>query len=89
MTAIRLLDGSTDCRIFHKGIGAAQIDTDSIRLQQEFLSMRALCLTVAQAARLVNVPVVAAARLLADLEHDRFLIRMPSGRYRLAEPMMC
>jgi DNA-binding IclR family transcriptional regulator len=87
MTTVRLPDRSTDRRFVHDAIGAASIDTDSGRLRQEFLSMPALCLTVAQTARLLNVPVVAATRLLADLERDGFLILKPGGRYRLADPM--
>jgi len=62
------------------------IDTDHAKLRDEFLSWPALCLTVEQVARLLHVPVVAAVRLLAGLEHDGFLIRTPSGAYRLAEP---
>jgi hypothetical protein len=86
MTAMRLPDGSTYCRMLPDLIGLRPIDDDSRRLQQEFLSMPALCLTIAQAARLLNVPIVGATRLLADLEHDGFLMRVPAGRYRLAQP---
>lgn len=89
MTATRLPDGSTYCRPIHNTAGADAFDTDKARLRDEFLSMPALCLTVAQAARLVNVSVLGANLLLAGLEHDGFLIRTPNGRYRLAEPLQC
>jgi DNA-binding IclR family transcriptional regulator len=62
-----------------------QIDRD--RLHREFLSMPALCLTVEQVARLLDVPIATASHLLAGLERDGVLIRMASGRYRLAEPL--
>jgi DNA-binding IclR family transcriptional regulator len=51
--------------------------------------MPALCLTVEQVARLLNVPPVGASQLLAALEHDGFLMRTPSRRYRLVEPFRC
>jgi predicted transcriptional regulator of viral defense system len=88
MTATRLPDGSTHCRPIQTATAKA-FDTDSDRLRDEFFSMPALCLTVAQVARLLNVPVVGATRLLTDLEHEGVLIRTPDGRYRLAEPLMC
>lgn len=88
MTATRSANGSTNERPTHQ-VGADPIDIDSVKLRAEFTSMPALCLTVEQVARLLNLPVAGAARLLADLDRDGFLIRMPSGKYRLAEPLMC
>ena len=87
MTAIRSQDDATYCRPIHDG--ASAVDTDRVRLRMEFLSMPALCLTVEQVARLMSVPVVSATRLLTDLEHDGVLMRTSSGRYRLAEPLIC
>ena len=89
MTVIRLPDGSTDCRPVHHAVGTEPFDADHARLRNEFLSMPALCLTIEQAARLANVTVLSASRLLAELERDGFLIRMANGRYRLAEPVLC
>lgn len=86
MTAMRLADGAIVCRTVPDVIDLKPIDDDSRRLREEFLSMPALCLTIEQTARLLNVPIVSATRLLADLEHDGFLSRMAGGRYRLTEP---
>jgi DNA-binding IclR family transcriptional regulator len=51
--------------------------------------MPALCLTVEQVARLLNMPVLDANGLVTALELDGVLIRTPNGRYRLAEPLLC
>lgn len=86
MRATQLADGATDCGPVHNA-GARTFDADQARLRDEFLSMPALCLTVEQVARLMNVTVFSANRLLTGLERDRFLIRTATGRYRLAEPL--
>jgi DNA-binding IclR family transcriptional regulator len=62
--------------------------SDSERLRDEFLSMPALCLTVPQVARLLNLPVVSAIRLLKDLEGEGFLVHASGGAYRLAHPLL-
>jgi DNA-binding IclR family transcriptional regulator len=72
-----------------EAIMADRFDSESARLRQEFLSMPALCLTVEQVARLLGVPVVEASQLLAALERDGVLMRTPSKRYRLTEPIGC
>ena len=89
MTATRLLDGSTCCPPIQNGAGADVFDANKTKLRDEFLSMPALCLTVEQAARFVNMSVPGANLLVAGLEHDGFLVRTPNGRYRLAEPLVC
>jgi DNA-binding IclR family transcriptional regulator len=65
-----------------------RIDSDRDRLRREFLSMPALCLTVEQVGRLLDLPIAAASHLLAGLERDGVLTRTASGRYRLAEPLL-
>ena len=87
MTAT-LQDGATHCWRTHAEVGTEPFDTDSGRLRCEFLSMPALCLTVPQVARLLDVPLASASRLVTDLERDGCLIRTPSGAYRLAEPAL-
>ena len=89
MKGMRAPDDSAFDTLRNEAIMADRLDTDSARLRQEFLAMPALCLTVEQVARLLNVPVAGASQLLAALEHDGFLIRTPSRRYRLAEPVTC
>jgi DNA-binding IclR family transcriptional regulator len=58
---------------------------DRDRLHAEYLAMPALCLTLEQVARLLDLPVATASEVLAGLERDGVLIQA-SGRYRLAEP---
>jgi predicted transcriptional regulator of viral defense system len=87
MKAMPVPAGSAFDALRDEAIMADRLDTDSARLREEFLSMPALCLTVEQVARLLNVPIAGASHLLAALEHDGFLVRAPSGRYRLAEPL--
>ena len=86
MKAMRVPDGSACDALRDEATMADRLDTDSARLREEFLSMPALCLTVERVARLLHVPVVGASQLLAALEHDCFLMRTASRRYRLAEP---
>jgi hypothetical protein len=85
MNGMRIPDGLANA-LRDEAIVADRLDTDGARLREEFLSMPALCLTVEQVARLLHVPVVGAAQLLAALEHDGMLTRTASRRYRLAEP---
>jgi predicted transcriptional regulator of viral defense system len=66
---------------------AAPIEADSLRLRHEFLVAPALCLTVAQTARLLDVHQSCAAVILDELEHEGWLIRMATGRYRRPEPL--
>ena len=63
----------------------AHVETDCDKLRDQFLTMPALCLTVAQTARLLNVTVPDAHRLLAELEHDHFLRRAANGQYHRRE----
>jgi predicted transcriptional regulator of viral defense system len=89
MNTMRAPDGSAFDTLRDEAIMADRLDTDCARLRHEFLAMPALCLTVEQVARLLNVPPVGASQLLAALEHDGFLMRTPSRRYRLVEPFRC
>ena len=66
---------------------AAPVDADSLRLRHEFLVAPALCLTVAQTARLLSVHHTRAAAILDELEQEGWLIRLTSGRYRRPEPL--
>ena len=86
MTALQ--HGATRCRRAHDEVGTEPFDTDRGRLRCEFLSMPALCLTGPQVARLLTVPLASASRLLTDFEREGFLIRTPSGAYRLAESVL-
>jgi len=65
---------------------AATIDADVLRLRDEFLSAPALCLTVAQVARLLDLRVEHAAEIVTTLKEEGWLIQSPSGRYRRPEP---
>jgi len=65
---------------------AAPIDTDAVRLRDEFLAAPALCLTVAQVARLLDLRVEHAAEIVTMLKEEGWLIRSPSGLYRRPEP---
>jgi len=89
MNAMRAPDGATYDTPRGDAILVDPVDDDGFRLREEFLSMPGLCLTVEQVARLLNVPTVGASQLLAALERDGFLMRTPSRRYRLAEPVTC
>jgi predicted transcriptional regulator of viral defense system len=85
MTTPRLPNESIDSQMYYAR-SIESIDTDHAKLRDEFLSWPALCLTVAQVARLLSVSLMTASRLLAGLEGDGFLIRTSSGRYHLARP---
>jgi predicted transcriptional regulator of viral defense system len=66
---------------------AAPIEADSLRLRHEFLVAPALCLTVAQTARLLAVHQSRAAAILDELEQEGWLIRLATGRYRRPQPL--
>jgi Mn-dependent DtxR family transcriptional regulator len=66
---------------------ADAIDADALRIRHEFLETPALWLTVAQAARLLDVRPDHAAAMLEALEEDGFLMRTPGGDYRRAQPL--
>jgi predicted transcriptional regulator of viral defense system len=66
---------------------AAPTDADSLRLRHEFIVAPALCLTIAQTARLLNVHQSRAAAILDDLEQEGWLIRLTTGRYRRPQPL--
>jgi len=87
MKAMPVPNGSVSHTLRNEAIMADRLDT--ARLRDEFRSMPALCLTVEQVARLLDVPLVVASQLLATLERDGLLMRTPSQRYRLAEPFRC
>jgi predicted transcriptional regulator of viral defense system len=63
------------------------IAADALRIRHEFVEMPALRLTVAQAARLLEIRSERAAATLEALEEDGFLMRTPSGVYRRAQPL--
>jgi predicted transcriptional regulator of viral defense system len=67
-------------------LAADRSEMETARLRAEFLSMPTLSLTVEQAARLLDMPVASASRMLTALENDGFLTRTHDGRYRLAVP---
>jgi hypothetical protein len=63
------------------------VDSDSLRLRHEFLAAPALCLTVAQTARLLSIRADHAALILAQFEEEGWLIRTSAGLYRRSEPL--
>jgi hypothetical protein len=66
---------------------ASPVDADSLRLRHEFLAAPALCLTVAQTARLLGIRVDHAAAILTLFEEEGWLIRTSAGLYRRSEPL--
>jgi len=56
-------------------------------VRHEFLAAPALCLTVAQTARLLGIRVDHAAAILTLLEEEGGLIRTLAGLYRRSEPL--
>ena len=62
------------------------IDADELRLRDQFLSIEGLRLTVAQAARLLNLRVAHAEELLHSLESTDFLKRLADGAYQRRSP---
>jgi len=67
---------------------APPVAADQLRLRHEFLSMPGLVLTVAQAARLLDVRLDTAEELLISLEAEGFLHRAEFGAYRRIDPSM-
>ena len=65
---------------------ASPVDADLLRLRHEFLSQRPLSLTAAQVARLLSLRLDHALEILSTLVQDGWLIRSPSGQYRLPHP---
>jgi hypothetical protein len=63
------------------------VDADLLRLRHEFLTMPALVLTPAQAARLLDVRVGHALEILTTLEDEGWLIQSRTGSYRRSEPV--
>ena len=69
-------------------MSAESRDTDLSRLRSEFLSLPGMCLTVEQAARLLDAPPGEAMAALSALEEEGLLVRSPNGVYRLASPLL-
>lgn len=61
---------------------SAPVDADALRLHAEFHAMPGLCLTTAQAARLLSISEQHAKELLDALVDEGFLLRATSGLYR-------
>jgi len=66
---------------------ASPVDADSLRLRHEFLVAPALCLTVAQAARLLSIRIDQSGAILSLLAEEGWLIRTPAGAYRRSQPL--
>jgi hypothetical protein len=62
--------------------------TDLVRLRSEFLLFPGMCLTVEQAARLLDVARDEAAGLLAVLELEGLVVHGKHGVYRSASPAL-
>jgi hypothetical protein len=67
---------------------ASPSDADTVRIRHEFLALPGMCFTIPQAARLLGVSLGHAGEMLETLEQEGFLIRMPDGMYRRAQPLM-
>lgn len=63
---------------------SAPVDADLRRLRDEFVAMPGLCLTAAQAGRLVSVRESKARALLDALVAEGLLVRHISGLYKRA-----
>ena len=63
--------------------------SDLVRLRSEFLLFPGMCLTVEQAARLLDVTRDEAAGLLIMLESEGLVVHSPRGAYRSASPLLC
>jgi DNA-binding IclR family transcriptional regulator len=61
---------------------AEPTDLDTMRARSEFLEMPGLCVTIAQAARLLGVRENRAADILTALEREGFLTHDDRGDYR-------
>jgi len=62
--------------------------TDLVRLRSEFLLFPGMCLTVEQAARLLDVSRDEAAGLLAVLEFEGLVVHSKHGDYRSTSPLL-
>ena len=67
---------------------AASLEIDLSTLRSEFLSCPGMCVTVEQAARLLDVPHGEAAQALSALEDEGLLLRGANGTYRRASPLL-
>jgi hypothetical protein len=70
MTSVRGPDVSSCGTLRDMRLTGRAIESDRDRLHSEFLSMPALCLTVEQVARLLDVTVATASCLLVGLESE-------------------
>ena len=66
----------------------ASLEIDLSTLRSEFLSCPGMCVTVEQAARLLDVPHGEAAQALSALEDEGLLLRWANGTYRRASPLL-
>ena len=62
--------------------------SDLVRLRSEFLLFPGMCLTVEQAARLLDVARDEAAGLLAVLESEGLVVHSAASTYRSASPLL-
>jgi DNA-binding GntR family transcriptional regulator len=63
-------------------------ESDLVRLRSEFLLFPGMCLTVEQAARLLDVSRDEAAGLLTVLEFEGLVVHSQRGAYRSASPVL-
>jgi hypothetical protein len=63
-------------------------ESDLVRLRSEFLLFPGMCLTVEQAARLLDVSRDEAAELLAVLELEGLVVHGKHGAYRSTSPLL-
>jgi Mn-dependent DtxR family transcriptional regulator len=61
---------------------------DLVRLRSEFLLFPGMCLTVEQAARLLDVAQDEAAGLLTVLESEGLVVHSKQGAYRSTAPLL-
>jgi hypothetical protein len=66
----------------------APLETDLARLRSEFLLYPGMCFTVAQVARLLDLPQDEAAGLLALLESEGLLFHWTDGEYRRSSSLL-
>jgi hypothetical protein len=67
-------------------VAAASLEIDLSTLRSEFLSYPGMCVTVEQAARLLDVPHDEAAQALSALEDEGLLLRWANGYHTSSEP---
>lgn len=63
-------------------------ESDLVRLRSEFLLFPGMCLTVEQAARLLDVSRDEAAGLLAVLEFEGLVAHGKGGAYKSTSPLL-